>query len=293
MTILTVNQLKKSYGPIKALKSFTLDIPKGAIYGVLGPNGSGKTTLMSILMGVLNADSGTYSWFNGANNEAARKRIGAIIETPNFYPYLSAVDNLKIVAKIKDVDEARIDVVLSLTGLAERKNSKFKTYSLGMKQRLALASALLSDPEVLVLDEPTNGLDPQGIAEIRNLILEIANQGKTIIISSHILAEIQKICTHVAILRKGELLQSGTIHDVLTSEAMIEVAAADMNKLMDLLKAWPDAGEVVESKESLRVTTDKKPEELNKYLHDKGVVASKLVQHESDLEEEFLKLVSA
>jgi len=293
MNVLTIQQLKKSYGPIQALKSFSLEIPAGSVYGILGPNGSGKTTMLSILTGILNADSGDFNWFNGEQAETARKRIGAIIETPNFYPYLSAVDNLKIVAKIKDVDESRIEVVLNQVGLLERKNSAFKTYSLGMKQRLSLASCLLADPEVLVLDEPTNGLDPQGIAEIRNIILDVAKQGKTIIIASHILAEVQKICNYVAILRKGELLTSGTIAEVLSTEGVIEVSADNMEKLTEALKVWTQGGEVVQQNGSLKVVTTANPAELNKYLFDKGIVANKLVQYQSDLEEEFLKLVNA
>ncbi|MBC7474435.1 MAG: ATP-binding cassette domain-containing protein, partial [Candidatus Sericytochromatia bacterium] len=199
VNILEINNLSKNYGKLKAVNSLSLTVQKGNIYGLLGPNGSGKTTTLGIVLGVINSSSGDFRWFNSDEKTKSRKKIGAILETPNFYTYLSAYKNLQIVADIKGVDYQRIDTVLKTVNLFERKKDNFAGYSLGMKQRLALASALLSDPDVLVLDEPTNGLDPQGIADIREIIQKTAREGKTIIIASHILDEIEKVCTHVAV----------------------------------------------------------------------------------------------
>jgi len=205
MTILSVDKLAKNYGAIKALKEVSFSVPKGAVFGILGPNGSGKTTLLGIVMSILKASGGTYKLFNEEPTDEHRKKIGTLLETPNFYHYLSAVQNLKITAAIKGRGEEDIERVLQMVNLLQRKNSAFSTYSLGMKQRLAIAAALLGNPDVLVFDEPTNGLDPVGIAEIRTLIKELAQQGKTIIMASHLLDEVEKVCSHVAILKQGNM----------------------------------------------------------------------------------------
>ena len=199
--VLSVSALSKRYGSIRALDSFSLEVNQGEVYGILGPNGSGKTTTLGILLDVLKADSGTYSWFDGMPTVKARRQIGSILETPNFYPYLSARQNLAIACTIKEVGTSDIDRVLKEVNLYERRHDKFETYSLGMKQRLALASAMLGDPDVLILDEPTNGLDPLGIAEVRGLILQQAQKGATIIMASHILDEVEKTCSHVAVFK--------------------------------------------------------------------------------------------
>lgn len=216
-TILKISDLSKNYKNVQALNKLNVEVEQGMVFGILGPNGSGKTTTLGILLGVLNPSGGTYSWFDNGTADSNRTRIGALLETPNFFPYLSAVQNLRIVAKIKELDNVgdRIDKVLKIVDLFERRESKFKTFSLGMKQRLAIASALLNDPEVLVLDEPTNGLDPQGIAEIRNLIKEIAQEGKTIIIASHALDEIEKVCSDVVILKNGVALRQSKIESIV------------------------------------------------------------------------------
>jgi ABC-type multidrug transport system ATPase subunit len=238
-TILSINQLSKAYGPIQALKGVSFDVPEGSVFGILGPNGSGKTTLLGIILDVLNADAGNYQWFGGMPNDIARRQCGSLLETPNFYHYLSAMDNLRIAAAIKqrgDDDRLR---VLEQVGLLQRKDSAFQTYSLGMKQRLAIASTLLGNPKVLVFDEPTNGLDPAGIAEIRELILKLNREGFTIIMASHLLDEVEKVCTHVAILKKGELLVNGPVNEVLRSEDQIEVAADNLQVLQDVLRTMP------------------------------------------------------
>ncbi|NTV84162.1 MAG: ATP-binding cassette domain-containing protein, partial [Bacteroidales bacterium] len=207
--VLSIRGLTKRYGSITAVSNLDLDIERGSVFGILGPNGSGKTTTLGVLLDVTRADSGTFSWFGGLPVKTQRKRIGAILEVPLFYPYLSGRQNLEMVAKIKDLPGDDVDEALKMVDLYERRDSKFRTYSLGMKQRLAVASTLIGKPEVLILDEPTNGLDPRGIAEIRNIILDVASQGVTIILASHILDEVQKTCTHMAVLEKGKKLFSG------------------------------------------------------------------------------------
>ncbi len=209
-TILSIKNLHKRYGSIQALKNVSFDIHKGNVYGILGPNGSGKSTTLGIVLNVVNKTSGEYNWFNGTiETHEALKKVGAIIERPNFYPYMTATENLELVCKIKGIRSSKVIEKLELVGLVERQNSRFSTFSLGMKQRLAIASALLNDPEILILDEPTNGLDPQGIHQIRDIIKRIASQGTTILLASHLLDEVEKVCTHVVVLRKGEILYTG------------------------------------------------------------------------------------
>ena len=227
-TILTIENLHKRYGRIQALKNVSFEIQKGRVYGILGPNGSGKSTTLGIVLNVVNRTSGNYSWFGGKmQTHEALKKVGAIIERPNFYPYMTAEENLKLVCKIKSINYSKINEKLDLVGLTERKDSKFSTFSLGMKQRLAIASALLNDPEILILDEPTNGLDPQGIHQIRDIIKKIASQGTTILLASHLLDEVEKVCSHVIVLRKGEILYSGSVDEMSANEGFFEVMADD------------------------------------------------------------------
>src|SRR5579872_1889935 len=242
MNILSIQSITKFYGKIRALHGVSFDVPPGSVFGILGPNGSGKTTLLGIVMDVLKASSGTYSWFGQLPTARQRQQIGTLLETPNFYHYLSGERNLQIAAAIKGRGTEDIARVLELVKLTERKDSAFSTYSLGMKQRLALASCLLGDPQVLVFDEPTNGLDPVGIAETRELIKEQARRGKTILLASHLLDEVEKVCTHVAILRRGELLTAGPVNEVLTNEDFLELGAGPgvLVTLQELLKTLPN-----------------------------------------------------
>ena len=236
MSILTVENLSKNYGNIQALKNVSFSVPEGTVFGILGPNGSGKTTMLGTITDILKPTSGSYKLFDEAPSAAHRRQIGTLLETPNFYHYLSGVKNLEIAAEIKQHGREDIDKVLEIVDLNKRKDSKFSTYSLGMKQRLAIASCLLGNPDVLIFDEPTNGLDPVGIAEIRSLMKELHRQGKTIIMASHLLDEVEKVCTHVAILKKGQLITSGNVNEILSNEDMVEVAAADNKKLEEVLK---------------------------------------------------------
>ncbi len=292
-TILTVNNLTKKFGALTAVKDLSFHIEKGNVYGILGPNGSGKSTTLGIVLNVVNRTSGTFSWFDGVTStHNALKKVGAIIERPNFYPYMSAVQNLKLVCKIKEVPNDKIEEKLELVGLLDRKESKFRTYSLGMKQRLAIASALLNDPEILILDEPTNGLDPQGIHQIREIIKKIAAKGTTILLASHLLDEVEKVCSHVVILRKGKKLYSGTVDGMLASYGFFELKTAQSTELVDYLNGNTSFGEV--KQENGLVTAFLKEEmmaeALNKTLFEKGIFLSHLVKRKESLEEQFLTL---
>ncbi len=293
MTLLEVDSLLKRYGKNTAVNGVSFRVEKGQVFGLLGPNGSGKTTLLGCLTGILLADQGSFSWFGNEDFSSARKRIGALIETPNFYPYLSAWKNLEIVAKIKGCELSRIDVVLKEVELFDRKNDAFKTFSLGMKQRLAIAGAMLSDPEILVLDEPTNGLDPQGINEIRQLILRQKANGKTIVLASHLLNEVEKVCTDVVILKKGNVISSGRVEQLLTDSKRIELGTENLAALRNAIQTFEGISNVQERNgfliadlaESLDAAT------VNKQLQEKGILLNHLVLVKSDLESEFLKLV--
>ena len=291
--VLNINGISKSYGKVRALNNLTLQINQGEVYGILGPNGSGKTTTLGIILDVLNADSGSFSWNGQAPSKYDRKKIGSLLETPNFYPYLTARQNLSIVCDIKEVDQSEVDRVLSIVDLISRANSKFKTFSLGMKQRLAIASALLGNPEILVLDEPTNGLDPQGIAEIRTIILDLAKAGKTIIMASHILDEVEKTCTHVAVLKLGNLLTYGPIQSVLNTQEQIFVTADDLDILKLTLAQIDGVSNINQSGKKISVMLEegKNSAYLNKALFDKGIVVSEIGIQKSDLESNFLELI--
>jgi ABC-2 type transport system ATP-binding protein len=294
MSILTTHQLTKHYGKITALNGLSIDIQPGMVYGILGPNGSGKTTTLGIVLGITRANSGTFQWFEGKYGKNARRQIGSLLETPNFYPNLNAVDNLQIVAHIKKVAEPKIDERLELVNLLERKHSRFTTYSLGMKQRLAIAAAMIGDPEVLILDEPTNGLDPQGIAEVRNTILQIAQMGKTIIMASHILDEVEKICSHVAIIKRGHLLATGTVGSILSDDQILEVSAADMPALKKMLAEIPEVNKMEEKEGLLLLHIEKgyAPARINDLAFRAGIILSHLRLKVKSLEAEFLEITS-
>ncbi len=291
--ILTINNLTKKFGYLTAVKDLSFTINKGNVYGILGPNGSGKSTTLGIVLNVVNRTSGDFKWFDGnTTTHDALKKVGAIIERPNFYPYMTAAENLKLVCKIKGVDVSKIDEKLTIVGLLERKNSKFKTYSLGMKQRLAIASALLNDPEILILDEPTNGLDPQGIHQIRQIIKDIANQGTTILLASHLLDEVEKVCSHVVVLRKGVKLYSGRVDEMISSHGFFELKCNNQKGLLEIIENNKTFGKV-KIEEDLITAFLNEPlssEAFNKQLFEKGIVLTHLVQRKESLEEQFLQL---
>ena len=292
--MLSINNISKSYGPVQALKNVSFEVPEGSVFGVLGPNGSGKTTLLGIVLDVLKANAGTYSWFNGMKSDDARRNIGSLLETPNFYHYLSGIKNLEIAAAIKQRGSNDMPRVLEQTGLAARKDSKFSTYSLGMKQRLAIASALLGHPKVLVLDEPTNGLDPAGIAEIRQLILDMSASGITIIMASHLLDEVEKVCTHVAILKRGDLLLTGPVNEVLLNEDLVEVKAKDMQQLETILKQMQGIGNLKAVNGVLQFTCEPNitTDDINHYCAGQNVYLSHLLLKKKSLETKFMELTN-
>ncbi len=278
-----------------AVNNVSLEIQKGFVYGILGPNGSGKSTTLGVVLNVVNKTSGSYSWFEGkVDTHDALKKVGAIIERPNFYPYMTATQNLRLVCKIKGIDYSKIDQKLTLVGLIDRKDSKFSTFSLGMKQRLAIASALLNDPEILILDEPTNGLDPQGIHQIRDLIRQIASHGTTILLASHLLDEVEKVCSHVLVLRKGEILYSGKVDGMSANEGFFELQAADNAALIAALRKFPQVSKISEEegKVMLHVTRTIDAAELNKYLSQNNIYVNHLVKRKNSLEEQFLELTN-
>lgn len=295
MSILSVDNIKKEYGPVKALKGVSFEVPKGSVFGILGPNGSGKTTMLGIITDILRPTSGAYRWFNEIPSAAQRRNIGTFLETPNFYHYLSAVKNLEISAAIKGHGEEQIDSILKTVNLHERKNSKFNSYSLGMKQRLAIASCLLGNPDVLIFDEPTNGLDPVGIAETRELIKKLNAEGKTIIMASHMLDEVEKVCTHVAILKKGELLASGDVNEILTNEDIVELGATDLQRLANVLRNMPGHTNLREHGDQVQLfypLGSANLEAINQHCFNNGVVLNHLLVKKKSLETKFFELTN-
>lgn len=295
MSVLSITNLTKKYGSITAVNKLSLSIEPGNIYGILGPNGSGKTTTLGMILGIIHPNSGSYEWFDGKlKKHHARQKIGTLLETPNFYPYMNALQNLKIVAHIKKVKNPPYQELLELVNLYERRLSPFKTFSLGMKQRLAIAGALIGDPEILIFDEPTNGLDPQGIAEVRHTIRKIGNQGKTIIMASHILDEVEKICSHVAIIKQGNLLATGTVGSIISNDKTIEIAAQDMTALYHLLSGYKGINQIDTEDDLLRLSVEQSvsPAELNALAFQNNITLSYLIEKQKSLEEEFLEITA-
>ncbi len=293
-TILSIKNLHKKFGNIHAVNDLSFGIEKGNIYGILGPNGSGKSTTLGIILNVVNKTSGEFSWFDGTvSTHQALKKVGAIIERPNFYPYMTAVQNLELVCKIKEIPYERIEEKLKAVNLYERRNSPFKTFSLGMKQRLAIASALLNNPEILILDEPTNGLDPQGIHEIREIIKNIAQQGTTILLASHLLDEVEKVCTHAVVIQQGKMLYSGRVDEMTSSFGYIELnTEQEKELLLNALKDFEGIKETSSENELViaRLNQPISATEINRYLFSKGIELSHLVKRKPSLEQQFLQL---
>ena len=295
MSILSIEDLRKNYGRVQALKGVSFSVPKGCVFGILGPNGSGKTTMLGIIMDILKPTSGTYKLFDEVPNETHRRKIGTFLETPNFYHYLSAQKNLEIAAAIKERGQNDIARVLEMVNLTQRKDSNFSTYSLGMKQRLAIASCLLGNPEVLILDEPTNGLDPVGIAEIRQLIKDLQQQGKTIIMASHLLDEVEKVCSHVAILKKGALMATGDVNEILSNEDIIEVGAADIQKLSATLDSLNGYSSRIEQGKWIQLFYPlgmADVETVNRHCFTNGIVVNHLQLKKKSLEAKFFELTN-
>jgi ABC-2 type transport system ATP-binding protein len=293
-TILKITNLNKIFNKhLHAVKNVSFEIKKGNVYGILGPNGSGKSTTLGIVLNVVNKTSGNFEWFGGkVATHDALKKVGAIIERPNFYPYMTAKENLELVCKIKGTSLSKVDEKLELVGLLDRKDDKFRTYSLGMKQRLAIASALLNDPEILILDEPTNGLDPQGIRQIRDIIRIIASQGTTILLASHLLDEVEKVCSHVVVLQKGVMLYQGSVHNMIENNSFFELQSENNEELKSALQNHASVEKIEEEEGKLLVylNQDIAANELKSYLFEQKIVLENLVKRKNSLEEQFLEL---
>ncbi len=292
MTVLETQNLTKRYGNLTALNSLNFRVEAGQIMGLLGPNGSGKTTTLGIILGVIRQSSGSFEWFDGQYGEDERLKIGSILETPNFFPYLDADKNLDIVRRIKGLPKQDYDEVLDFVKLKDRRKSQFKTYSLGMKQRLAIAATLIGDPDVVIFDEPTNGLDPEGIAEVRKTLKDIANQGKTVIMASHILDEVEKICTHVTIIKRGNLLASGPVGSILNDDMTLEIAAENNANLIEFLTRYPGIKNITPQGIYLECAVDAAFDisKLNLAALNQGIKLNRLVARKTRLEEEFLQI---
>jgi ABC-type multidrug transport system ATPase subunit len=293
--ILELNNITKHYKTVTALNNVSFTVPEGSVYGILGPNGSGKTTLLGIILDILKASSGTFTLMGKSADAEIRKQIGTLLETPNFYHYLSGEKNLRIAAHIKGKGFNEIDNVLQKVNLYQRKQSKFNTYSLGMKQRLAIASCLLGNPQVLIFDEPTNGLDPNGIAEIRELIQRLAQEGKTIIMASHLLDEVEKVCTHVAIIKNGNLLTAGSVAEVLVTDEIIEVSSDNLTALENVLQHMGGFTSIKKQNNVLQLfysNGNANASVINQYCFQNNIALSHLQVKKKSLETKFLELTN-
>lgn len=293
--VLHTDQLTKRYGGRAALDRVDLSVGSGQVFGLLGPNGSGKTTLLSILLDVVRPDSGGFTWFGGApprNNP--RRRIGALLETPNFLPYLDAKRNLALVASIKRSDRATLPALIDRVGLSSAGRTPFRAFSLGMKQRLALAACLVGNPDVLIFDEPTNGLDPTGMIEVRDLLRGVAAEGKTILLASHMLDEVEKVCSHVGILKNGRLLASGPVGSILSDDRTAEIACApaDIARLAEIITVLPQVKSMRRDADRLLIDASREFDAatVNRAAFDAGITLTHLVVRARSLEHEFLEI---
>ena len=291
--VIRTEALTKRYGEILAVDGLSLEVPKGRIYGLLGPNGSGKTTTMGMLLGLVKPTTGSFTLFDSDTPMlAGLRRIGAIVETPSFYPYLTGRENLAYFQGITgSSNRAELDGLLEQVGLANRADSRFRTYSLGMKQRLGLAYSLLGDPELLFLDEPTNGMDPAGMAEVRDLIRSLGTGGRTVLLSSHLLHEVEQVCDSVAILSKGKLIAQGKVADLVQSGSAerVRLRTTDNAKAFVVISALDWVSSVAEDGESIVVSAPgERSWELSFALVKSDVYISEMVAEGTSLEQYFL-----
>jgi ABC-2 type transport system ATP-binding protein len=290
--------LTKRFRKTLAVDGISFQVERGQVFGFLGPNGSGKTTTIGMLLGIITPTGGGFRLFGGdspAEIHAARQRIGATLETPNFYPYLSCRDNLRIAANVKGKGEADIDGVLEIVGLAKRRKTKFKACSLGMKQRLALAATMLGDPELIILDEPANGLDPEGMREIRHIIHDLADRGKTIFLSSHLLWEVERTCTHVAIIQLGQLIRQASVAEITAGTVSVGLRGGDdLSALETLVGEYPGAVSVRVHED--RVIAELEEDDfasLNRFVAGRGIYLSHLAREQRTLEDVFMEVTGA
>ena len=291
--VLNIQNLSKNYGRITAVQNLSLEVGPGHVFGILGPNGSGKTTTLAVITGVISADAGSYKWFGRNHYAGMRKSIGSLLELPNFYPYLDLTRNLSIVARIKGKPLNDIERVLKLVNLWDRRKSRFETLSLGMKQRLAFSAVLLGDPSVLILDEPANGLDPEGIAEVREIILQERQKQKTIIMASHILDEVEKVCTHVVVLKNGQSIAQGRVHELLAADDPVIVLCEEAGKLQEEIIRAGLSKSIEKNGRELHIVLKEGNDarDINEFAFSKGIVLEHLETRKKSLESQFLELV--
>ena len=296
--VIETASLTKRYGRILAVDQLTMQVPRGHIFGLLGPNGSGKTTTMGMLLGLVNPTSGTFSLLGGDTpHQDALRRTGAIVETPSFYPYLSGRNNLAYFQGLSGRgDQGEVDELLAKVDLADRANDRFRNYSLGMKQRLGLAYALLGDPELLFLDEPTNGMDPAGMAEVRGLIRSLATGGRTVLLSSHLLHEVEQVCDSVAILSKGKLIAQGNVEELVRSRTggQVRLSTTDNAKAVEILSALNWVGSVTMDGESVVVNAaSERSSELSAALGRSEIYVTEMAAEQASLEQYFLDVTGS
>jgi ABC-2 type transport system ATP-binding protein len=291
--------LRKQFGNVTAVQDVSIGVQQGDVFGFLGPNGSGKTTTVAMILGLITPTAGNVELFGEVTQEGryrALHHVGSIIESPAFYPFLSGRDNLRVVATLRQVPQERIAQVLEQTYLADRADRKYSAYSLGMKQRLAIGAALLSDPALLMLDEPTNGLDPEGMVEVRNLILALAAQGKTIFLCSHLLAEVQHVCTRVAFINRGVIVRQGTTEDLLRSGNSHYVEVDDIARAIEILRGSGLTDNVRPEGRGIQVACAGESDcaaAIAATLVGAGLRLSRLQPVETSLESVYLQLVGA
>ena len=296
--VIETDGLTKRYGEVLAVDRLSMNVPRGHVFGLLGPNGSGKTTTMGMLLGLVKPTAGSFSLFDSDTQRLeALRRIGAIVETPSFYPYLSGRDNLAYFQGITGRgDPTELDDLLQKVDLADRADSRFRTYSLGMKQRLGLAYALLGDPEVLFLDEPTNGMDPAGMAEVRDLIRSLGTGGRTVLLSSHLLHEVEQVCDSVAILSKGKLIAQGKVADLVHSREgdRVRLRTTDNAKAVQVLSALDWVGDVTVDGESVLVTAPgDRSSDISVALGRSEIYVTQMAAEEMSLEQYFLDVTGS
>jgi ABC-2 type transport system ATP-binding protein len=295
MVVLRINGLSKRFGKLEAVKNLNLELRRGEVFGFLGPNGAGKSTTVGMILGLIAPTAGSIELFGvkqNGNRWAALRRIGAIIEEPAFYPYLSGRDNLQVLAKsIGDISKNKIPEVLERVGLSERAGDQYGHYSMGMKQRLGIASTLLRDPELIILDEPTNGLDPAGTKEIRDLIPQLAHESRAILLCSHLLHEVEMICNHVAIIKQGVVIADAPIKELLSHGNRLQIRVNDTEKAAAILRNLPWIKSVGKEGDYLVADVPQdRSAEVNRALMEKGIMVAELFNRSTSLENVFLQL---
>jgi ABC-2 type transport system ATP-binding protein len=287
-------RLTKRFGSQIAVDGISFTVERGQIFGFLGPNGSGKTTTIGMLLGIINATAGSFRLLGEGSLRGlhrVRQRVGATLETPNFYPYLSGRDNLRIAANVKRAPESKIVEVLDAVGLADRAKDRFRTYSLGMKQRLALAATMLGDTDLVILDEPANGLDPEGMREIREIILRLHEQGRTIFLSSHLLWEVERTCTHVAIIKNGRIVRQASVSEMTAGTVTAGLRGGDTETLLAIVGDYP--GAVTVTRQADLVIAELRDDDLaalNAFVAGHGIFLSHLALRQRSLEDVFIEL---